>query len=207
MTPTSAPVINGAGSSLTAESCSPGNGAIDPGETVSLAFALQNVGIADTTHLVATLLPAGGVLAPSSPQNYGILVAGGPPATHVFSFTSQGACGGIITPTFQLQDGPANLGVVTFNLALGVASALTPLNQNFDSVAAPALPAGWTTTSVDGGSTWSGAGWTSASPPNSAYCPDSANPGLGELLSPVFAISSASAMLTFDNNYDLEADP
>src|SRR5262249_34158313 len=59
---------------LTSESCLPGNGAPDPDETVTVNFPLRNIGTDNTANLVATLLPGGGVLAPSGPQNYGVLV-------------------------------------------------------------------------------------------------------------------------------------
>src|SRR5678816_1713164 len=67
-----------ASTTLTAEPCASPDAVIDPGETVTVSFALQNTGTTNTSsQLVATLLPTGGVTAPSDPQNYGALVAGG----------------------------------------------------------------------------------------------------------------------------------
>jgi len=40
---------------VVAEGCSPANNAIDPGETVTMQFALRNTGAVNTTNLVATL--------------------------------------------------------------------------------------------------------------------------------------------------------
>ena len=51
------PTIVHAGSVITAESCLPHNGAIDPGETVTLDVTLRNTGAAATTNLVVTLAP------------------------------------------------------------------------------------------------------------------------------------------------------
>lgn len=65
---TAVPAINGVGYSLTNENCITANGVPDPGETVTVNFALQNLGSADTTNLVATLLAADGVTSPSGPQ-------------------------------------------------------------------------------------------------------------------------------------------
>ena len=64
------PVINDAGSTpVTAESCTPTNGVIDPNETVTVNFGLQNIGSLNTTNLVATLQAGdGGVTAPGGPQ-------------------------------------------------------------------------------------------------------------------------------------------
>ena len=109
------------GSTLTAESCVPADGAISPGETVTIDFALKNVGTASTTNLVATLQATGGVTSPSGPQSYGALAPGGPSVSRAFTFTadSSAACGGTLTATFELQDGASNLGTVTFTFTLG----------------------------------------------------------------------------------------
>src|SRR5207253_8529665 len=64
------------------------NGVIDPGETVTINFGLGNVGTANTTNLVATLLPIGGLASASGPQTYGALAANAAAATRAFSFTS-----------------------------------------------------------------------------------------------------------------------
>jgi hypothetical protein len=53
---------------LLAEGCYPTNGAIDPGETVTVLFSLKDTGLGNTTNLVATLLPTKGVVGPSGPQ-------------------------------------------------------------------------------------------------------------------------------------------
>jgi len=101
-------------STLAVESCSQPNGAIDPGDTVTLNFSLKNIGDADTSNLVATLRAAGGVILPSGPQDYGALTAGGPDVVRPFTFSATGACVGTLTATFQLQDGEVNLGTVAF---------------------------------------------------------------------------------------------
>ena len=59
-----APLFEDGDLNITAESCQPNN-AIDPGETVTVNIGLANVGLANTTNLVATLLPTGGVTNPS----------------------------------------------------------------------------------------------------------------------------------------------
>jgi subtilisin-like proprotein convertase family protein len=104
---------------LAAESCVGANGASDPLETVTVNFPLRNLGTGSTTNLVATLLPGGGVNLPSGPQNYGVVVAGGPAVARPFTFAITGTCGGMLTATLQLQDGATNLGTVTFTITLG----------------------------------------------------------------------------------------
>ena len=116
---TPVPNVVAAGATITAEGCGGGNGAIDPGETVTVNLSLANTGTGDTTNLIATLLLSGGVLAPSGPQSYGVLVAGGPAVARPFSLTAAGACGGSLVATLQLQDGAADLGTASFTFTLG----------------------------------------------------------------------------------------
>lgn len=107
-----------AGAALLGET-GPVNGAIDPGESVSLLFAFRNSVGTPTTNLVATLLAVNGVTAPSGPQTYGVLVPGGGSVARNFGFTASGTNGGTVTATFQLQDGPLNLGTNVFSFTLG----------------------------------------------------------------------------------------
>src|SRR5262249_42946645 len=136
---------------LANESCAPGNGLPDPDETVTFNFPLSNIGVANTTNLVATLLPGGGVLAPSSPQNYGVLVSGGPAVARPFMFTVGGACGDNLTATLALQDGATSLGTVTFTTRVGrvvtstssfsnTTPILIPETGDGSSTGAPAAP-------------------------------------------------------------------
>ncbi|HEX9670782.1 MAG TPA: proprotein convertase P-domain-containing protein [Thermoanaerobaculia bacterium] len=125
LTPT--PILQAApGATIAAESCGPANGAIDPGETVTVSLPVRNVGTADTVNLVGTLLPGGGVISPGAPQAYGVVVAGGPDVTRPFSFTASGTCGATITLALQLQDGPSGFGTVTYTFTLG---SLNPISQ------------------------------------------------------------------------------
>ena len=117
-------VISSAGATITAEGCVPANGAVDPGETVTVSFCVQNIGVANTANLVATLQVSGGVTSPSGPQNYGVVVAAGPPVCRNFTFTANGTCGGTITATLQLQDGATNLGVITYTFTLGTSPVM-----------------------------------------------------------------------------------
>jgi subtilisin-like proprotein convertase family protein len=121
------PIMEAApGAAVVAEACSPASGAIDPGELVTVTLPVRNVGTADTVALVGTLLPGGGVTSPGPAQAYGVVTAGGPDVARPFSFTAAGVCGGTITLSLQLEDGPKNLGVVTYTFTLGT---LNPLGQ------------------------------------------------------------------------------
>ena len=105
---------------ITAESCTPPNGAVDPEETVTADFPLRNNGDASTNNLVATLVAGGGITPQSGPQTYGALSPLDPnPTSRPFTFVAQGACGSMVTATLHLQDGPNDLGNVTFTFRLG----------------------------------------------------------------------------------------
>ena len=135
-TPT--PAIVAGGASIVSEGCATANGAIDPNETVTVNFAVKNIGTANASNVVATLQAMGGVTAPSGPQTYGLLHTNGTAVTMPFTFTASGACGGTITATLQLQDGIQNLGTITFGFPLGVIISTTTARTNATAIAVPA---------------------------------------------------------------------
>jgi uncharacterized repeat protein (TIGR01451 family) len=90
------------------------NGAINPGETVTMLFGLRNTGTASTTNLMATLLATNGVTPMSDSKPYGALIPGGPADSNTYTFSASGTNGGVVDVVFQLQDGAANLGTVVF---------------------------------------------------------------------------------------------
>lgn len=113
-----------AGALITAESGIV-NGAIEPGETVSVLIALRNASGVNTTNLVATLQATNGVVSPSGPQNYGALVDGGASVSRPFTFTANGTNGSIVTASFLVaeQNGPS-YGRTLFSFQLGSGSAV-----------------------------------------------------------------------------------
>src|ERR1041384_4710249 len=146
------PVIVTNGYAVSAESCPPGNGAVDPGETVTVSLSLKNIGTADTTNLVATLMATSDVSSPDGPFTYGVVSNNGAPVTQAFTFTAGGTCGNVITAMLQLQDGATSLGTISYTIPLGVTTSI--FSQNFDSVTAPALPAGWAPPAPGAQSNW-----------------------------------------------------
>jgi hypothetical protein len=189
---------------LVAEGCLPTNNAVDPGETVTMQFALRNTGVVNTTNLVATLLASGGVTLPSAPQNYGSLLGGGSAVAQPFTFTAAGSCGGNITASLQLQDGPQYVGTINVPITLGQVTTL--YTQAFDTVTAPALPSGWTTAATGAETTWVTQTTTNSTPPNSAFCPDASNVGTSDLVSPSIVLPGGPATLSFTHFYDLETN-
>lgn len=197
------PIIRPAGSSLVAESFFPTNGAIDPGERVVVNFTLQNLGGVATRNLVATLLPGDGISHPGPPQRYGALTSGAF-GSQPFVFTACGECGATITANLQLRDGRRKLGVATFNLRLGKMVPVTVLQENFDEIAAPALPAGWNTT-TNGGIAWATSTAEADTPSNSAFIPDAGYVTDNSLVSPSIFIHSTNTELTFRQSYNVES--
>jgi subtilisin-like proprotein convertase family protein len=122
---------------LEAESCPPGNNAVDPNETVTMSFVVRNVGSLATTNVVGTLLVTGGVLSPSGPQNYGTIPAGGA-RTNSFTFTVSGSCGAALTASLQLQDGPVDMGTVAYPVMLGAVTGGSVTSSNASAFTIPA---------------------------------------------------------------------
>ncbi len=198
------PVLSVAASGLLAEGCLPTNNAIDPGETVMVSIALRNTGLGPTANLVATLLETNGIVAPGAPQTYGVITPGGAAITQAFTLTATGICGGTITATLQLQDGPSNLGIITVPFGLGQTGLV--FSQNFDSATRPALPAGWSTTTSNAQALWVTTNNISDSSPNSAYSTDAANVGVNELVSPQITLPLGTSFLSFRHSYSFESD-
>jgi len=198
------------GTTLVNERCAPANGVIDPGETVTVTFRLKNTGGASTNNLVATLQASGGLTRITTSQNYGVIAVGATVGRD-FSFIANGACGGTITATLQLQDGANNLGTVTFTFTLG--KQVVVRSNYFDGSTPPTLPAGWVAANAinPDGILWVTSNSGVPSPPadslpNAAFINDPAVISDKRLDSPTIAIfPSGGAQLTFRQNRDLES--
>ena len=189
-----------AGSTLVDEDCDPANAAIDPGETVTVSFTLENVGGASTTNLVATLLATGGVTSPSGPGSYGA-IASGATASQNFTFTATGNCGDTLTATLELQDGTDVYAPVTYTFELGELR----LSEDFDGVTAPALPTGWVATRPVGTvALWATTTSDAYTSPNAAYTDDPDESSDNRLTSESVTIETAGAQLAFRHQYGFD---
>ncbi|MFO1477918.1 MAG: S8 family serine peptidase [Verrucomicrobiota bacterium] len=183
------------------ETCATDSGTVDPGETVTVNFTLQNFGNANTTNLVLTLLATNGIASPSGPQSFGAVSTNGTTVSQAFSFTAGGTCGGTIRPTFQLQDGSADLGTLSCVIPLG---ASVPIYlQNFDAVT-KGLPVGWTTAGGAGQKPWAITRTASDSPTSSIFSGESSAQGVNSLVSPAIPLMTGPIQLMFRNNFNLE---
>ncbi|NNE66434.1 MAG: hypothetical protein HKN33_07690 [Pyrinomonadaceae bacterium] len=201
LTPTA--VIENAGIAITSEGCV-ANGSIEPSEAVTLQVTMKNLGQRDTIALVATLLSEAGVLNPGPAQNYGVLTTAGEFVSRPFSFTVSPAyrCGEEIELRFHLTDGAENLGVLTIPVKTGYPNVV--FEEAFDSVTAPDLPAGWSTSFEGMTENWTTTVDVPSGATNAAFSPAPRTIGVNELVSPVISITSTEAELRFRNWYELE---
>ena len=82
-------------------------------------------------------------------------------------------------------------------------------SQNFDSVTAPTLPGGWTSSATGAESPWvtQSVVTNSDTPSNSVFVADVPGIGQSDLTSPVIALPVGQSQLAFRQNYNLESDP
>lgn len=200
---TQAPAIVSAGAVITAQSCSPDNGRLDPDEQVTIEFALQNSGSADASDVTATLLSSGGVTSPSVPQSYGSMTAGGASVSRAFTFTASGACGSNLVATLHIQDGATDLGNVVFEFPLGLTAV--GFDEGFEDEIVPALPAGWVATIASGDpDPWVTTGQASDTTPNSMFASNPDTLTDNHIETPDIAITSADAVLSFRHYFQTE---
>lgn len=106
-----------AGAVLVSES-GPVNGMIDTNETVTMLFSLRNASGTNTANLTASLLATNGVVNPSGPRTYGVLLTNGASAHQPFTFTANATNGQTIRAFLRVADGEFT-SQVAFDLAIG----------------------------------------------------------------------------------------
>ncbi len=162
-------------------------------------------------------VPAPGVLVNDTGVNGSSLTAvlASGPTNGVLSLNSDG--GFVYTPSsnyvgldsfsYQAYDGLVGLGTASVTITVAPDSSGTHVfGEDFDGVAAPGLPSGWSTETSGAQSAWVTRTTLVDSVPNSAFVPDPSNVGLSDLVSPSIALPVGQAQLRFRNNYRLEGD-
>ena len=169
----------------------------EPGEPLILTIPLtNNTGNAATG---TTLQVVGGGSA-----NYGT-IANGQTVSRDVSYTvpANTPCGNVITLTFNVN---SSLGATSFTRTIAIGAPQTTFTENFDSVTAPAFPAGWTAVSVQSGVNFVNSTLNPDTAPNSAFAVDPTAVGGGtDLTSPSIPITSSAATVSFRNRFDTEA--
>jgi uncharacterized repeat protein (TIGR01451 family) len=132
-------LIVSAGAFLVSES-GPVNNVVDPGETVTVALGLRNIGSSATSNLMATLQTTPN-LSPqgASTQSYGVLLPNGDPVFRDYTFTATGPVGFRLVATLALVDGPQSYGIVTYPFTLS--GSATNVSCNATRIAIPLLGA------------------------------------------------------------------
>jgi hypothetical protein len=181
------------------DSTGDGDGNFEPGETVRITAPLKNITGILAENVSAQIVNGGNAF-------YGSIAHNGT-ASHQINYTipAQTQCGAAVNITINVT---SSLGPVSFQRTIQIGQSIATLTESFDGVAAPTVPAGWTVTQVLGGINFITTTSNVNSAPNAAFAANSnsdANAGGTDLTSPVTAISSQAALLSFRNRYDTEA--
>jgi hypothetical protein len=199
----SQPILTSAGSVIV--SAGP-NGVLDPGETVTVALGVKNTNVCTSSAFTAALQASGGVTNPSPAQNYGTLCGlGGAPAFRTFTFTvdPSAACGSTVTASLSLVDGPDNYGTATYTFTVG--TVVANVVENFDTVTAPNLPAGWTASASGSGQTGRTITTFPDTAPNAVFLSEQTTVGVSSVTSAPITIQHAGSQIAFRNQFNTEA--
>ncbi len=185
-----------------AGSCNPG--VADPNEDIILNVPLINPFCSTGATSVTASIAGGGSAV------YGTIPGGGSVTMSIpFHVPASTPCGALLTMTVNIN---SSLGAVTRTFPLQIGKPVVAFFESFDTVTAPALPAGWTAQPVIGAACGSGttAPWktvttTPDTAPNAAFSPDPNCVNDIRLDSPSIAITTSQASVTFRNNYNLES--
>jgi hypothetical protein len=174
-----------------------GDGYAEPGENININVPITNATGA-TVNSISVNIAGGGT------NNYGSL-NGAQTATQPIAFTVPAgtACGTYLPITINVS---SSLGQVSFARQIFVGKpATTSPTQNFDGVAAPSLPSGWTATAVQGGINFVNSTTTPDSAPNAVFAQEPTTVGGGtDLTSPPVLVTSGVATMSFRHSYNTE---
>lgn len=171
------------------------DGIAEPGEDLTLTIALTNISTLTASNVTADIPGAGAV-------SYGT-INNAATGTRQFTYTvpANTPCGSLLTLMMNVN---SSLGAKSFSIPVAVGLKSTTLAQNFDSVAAPNLPAGWTTSTEAAGVTFVTASNAFDTAPNSAFSANSNFSGGAEITSPSITVNSAASTVSFRHSYNTE---
>ena len=174
------------------------NGFPEPGEKVLLSVPVKNTTGATINNVVVNINGGTGV-------SYGN-IADGNTVTQQIPYTVPGgvACGSSNNVQVNVSSAAGTQIPVNRSFIVGVPNPGSS-SQNFDGVTAPALPANWGKTQIEGtGINWVTATSSPSSAPNSAFANDATTVNDAALVTSVL-INSASAQIAFKNFYNTES--
>lgn len=186
---------------ISLESMLPGNGVVDPGETVAFSVDVENLGVLDATSVQGTLSGPAGFTGFTAVQGYGTITPSGIGAG-TFVFGLDGSFGDSLELDLLLTADGGVSQMTPLHFTLG--KALFALKENFDG--GGGLPAGWTSATTSNGSGWSVVTTDSFSPSASVFSASVASVGTSALTSPQVTVSGASGILSFWHRYNTLAN-
>ncbi|MGD9561631.1 MAG: M36 family metallopeptidase [Pyrinomonadaceae bacterium] len=171
------------------------DGIAEPGEPIVLNVPLTNIFGTSATTVTANIPGA-------SSSMYGT-IPNASTVTRQFNYTVPAGtqCGALITLTMNVN---SSLGAKSFALPIPIGIKNVSLQQNFDGVTAPTLPAGWTQSTSDAGIAFVTSGTASDTAPNAAFGASPNAMGSSEITSPAISVNSAAATVSFRNQFNLE---
>ncbi|HET9268202.1 MAG TPA: M36 family metallopeptidase, partial [Vicinamibacterales bacterium] len=179
------------------------NGAFDSGETVSVSLCITNTAASVSGVVTGTLMSGGGVQTPSGAQSYGTVAPAGN-VCRTYTFVVGSACGQTLTATLQAQEAGGRTRMLTYSV--GVGSLAPNFVESFDGVVAPALPAGWSSSTLSGtANLWATSLTTPHTAPNRVFTGDPATASDNVLVSAPIAVPAGTSALLFRNHYNTEA--
>ncbi len=170
------------------------DGIFVPGETLTISAALTNI-TGQTANAVNADIPG------ATSAGYGTIPDASTVSRNFTYVVPPNTCGNLINLTMNVT---SSLGAKTFPLPLPIGLKSTTLSENFDSVGAPNLPSGWTTTVESGGGAFTTSNQAADTAPNSAFAPNANVTGASSLVSPLIAVNSQIATVSFRHRYLVE---
>jgi hypothetical protein len=172
-----------------------GDGFAEPGETIVLNIPIANNTGATVNNVTVN---ANG----SSNVSYNNIADGAVVARSItYTIPAATACGSNLVLNFNIN---GSSGARSETRTIKIGAPVLSFAQNFDSVTAPNLPAGWTQSATGANPGWRTVTAAPDSAPNSVFTPDPATSGGADLTSPVFTLGSNEAILSFRHKFDTE---
>lgn len=200
--------------SLSAVTLPTGNGIVEPNECNDVNLTLSNDGNTGATAISTTLTTSTpGVTVSAGNSTYGNIAAGATGSNVTpfkISTASSVACGSTInltqTVTYTGGTSPTSLPI---QLTVGSFGTTVLFSENFDSVTAPALPAGWTTqqTGASPPALWATAATGADSAPNTAVTNGVTSVASNSLISPAISLPAGPfpATINFRHAWNFES--
>ena len=172
------------------------DGAPEPGENVLITVTVTNTTGETINNVVANINGGPNV-------SFGNVADGQTVSREIpYTIPSNAPCGSTHSVTINISSDIGEQAPQTRSFRLG--KVVGSVSENFDGVTAPALPAGWTTTTGGGGVAWVTSTTRSVSSPNSVFTPNQSTTSEASLVTPDLNIPSTGEQIKFDLFHETE---